>query len=281
MARIRILGTLVVLSLLTGCVGYDIEAMRNAQPSGSEFTRALAEEYRQITVFEADEMYDWRDAGYFARKGLRAADGEAVEPEEVANWNLPGDKVDELSSARARLVDLLNNGARDQAAQLAAHAQGRFDCWIEQQEENHQPDHIAACRDSFYAALAALEDAMKPAPMAEMPMAKPEPYVVFFAFDSAVLTSEAEGIIDDAVAAAQEMPEAEFSVTGHADRAGPEDYNIRLSIRRAEAVRDALVSRGVAAGDISIAGRGEAEPAVPTADGVREQANRRVVIIIQ
>jgi OOP family OmpA-OmpF porin len=281
MARFRILGAFIALSLLGGCVGYDIEAMRNAQPTGSEFTRALAEEYRQITVFEADEMYDWRDAGYFARKGLRAAGGEAVEPEEVANWNLPGDKVDELSSARTRLVDLLNANAREQVPQEAAHAQGRFDCWIEQQEENHQPDHIAACRDEFYAALAALEDAMKPAPMAEMPMAKPEPYVVFFAFDSAILTSEAEGIIDDAMEAAKGMTGAEFSVTGHADRAGPEDYNVRLSIRRAEAVRDALIGRGVAAGSISIAGRGEGEPAVPTADGVAEQANRRVVIIIQ
>lgn len=279
MTRLKILGALTTLVLLTGCVGQDIEAMRNAEPTGSAFTRALAEEYRQITIFEADEMYDWRDAGYFARKGLRAAGGEVVEPEELANWNLPSDKMDELTSARTRLVDLLNAGAREKVPAEAAHAQGRFDCWIEQQEENHQPDHIAACRDEFYAALAALEDAMKPAAAAPAPPAAvPEQYVVFFAFDSAILTAEAETVIDDAVAAGAG---AEFSVTGHTDRAGSEEYNDRLSIRRAEAVRDALVARGVGEGNISLAGRGESEPAVATPDGVAEQANRRVVIIIQ
>ena len=279
MTRLKILGALASLVLLGGCIGQDIEAMRNAEPTGSAFTQALAEEYRQITIFEADEMYDWRDAGYFARKGLRAAGGEVVEPEELANWNLPSDKTDELTSARTRLVDLLNAGAREKVPAEAAHAQGRFDCWIEQQEENHQPDHIAACRDEFYAALAALEDAMKPAAApAPAPAAVPEQYIVFFAFDSAILTAEAETVIDDAVAAGSG---AEFSVTGHTDRAGSEDYNDRLSIRRAEAVRDALVARGVSEGDISLAGRGESEPAVATPDGVAEQANRRVVIIIQ
>ncbi len=51
-------------------------------------------------------------------------------------------------------------------------------------------------------------------------------------------------------------------------------------MRRANSVRDALVARGVKAHGISLAGRGEAEPAVPTADGVREPANRRVEIIL-
>ena len=269
------------MAFLAGCVGYDIEAMRGAEGTGSAFTRALTEEYRQITLFEADQMYDWHDAGYFARKGLRAAAGEVVEPEVLANWDLPADKVDELASARARLVSLLDASARQKAPQEAAHAQGRFDCWVEQQEENHQPDHIAACRDEFYAALAKLEEAMKPEPEPMMPKAQPEPFVVFFAFDSSALSSEAESVINAAVAAAQEAGMSEFSVTGHADRAGSEDYNSALSIARANAVKGALAARGVGDGSVSVAGRGESDPAVPTADGVAEQANRRVVIIIQ
>jgi OOP family OmpA-OmpF porin len=83
----------------------------------------------------------------------------------------------------------------------------------------------------------------------------------------AVATAEKHGIVD-------------YSVTGHADRAGPEAYNLDLSLRRANAVRDALIQRGVKASGISVAGRGEAEPAVPTADGVPEAANRRVEIIL-
>jgi outer membrane protein OmpA-like peptidoglycan-associated protein len=54
-----------------------------------------------------------------------------------------------------------------------------------------------------------------------------------------------------------------------------------LSLRRADSVRSSLISGGVSADKITVAGRGESEPAVPTADGVREPKNRRVEIILQ
>ena len=226
MMRLKLVSAVVALGFLAGCVGSDIEAMRTAEGTGSAFTRALTEEYRQITLFEADEMYDWQDAGYFARKGLRAAAGEVVEPEVLANWDLPADKVDELASARARLVSLLDASAREKAPQEAARAQGRFDCWVEQQEENHQPDHIAACRDEFYAALAALEEAMKPAPEPMMPKAQPEPFVVFFAFDSAALSDEAESVINAAVAAAQDAAPAPRTTTRSSRSPGPTPWRV-------------------------------------------------------
>ena len=71
------------------------------------------------------------------------------------------------------------------------------------------------------------------------------------------------------------------SATGHADRSGSEDYNLALSLRRADTVREALIAGGVGADAITTAGRGESENAVPTADGVKEQANRRVEVILQ
>ena len=275
MVRVKLVGALAALGILSGCVGSDIDAMRTAEGTGSPFTQALTEEYRQIVLFEADEMYDWPDAGYFARKGLAAAGGEVVAPEEVANWNLPADHVDELSAARADLVSLLDAGARDRFPELAARAQGRYDCWIEQQEENHQPDHIAACKEEFYAALEELRAAMSGT------AAAPEPFVVYFAFDSAAIDDAGNGVITDAVSFAQREGMIEFSVTGHADRAGSEDYNVRLSLRRANAVADALVAKGILPQNISVAGRGEADNAVPTADGVAEQGNRRVEIVVQ
>ena len=93
MKTLRRIGVIAALLTLGACsifgVGKDIERMRSATPTGAAFTKALTEEYRQITLFEADEMYDWIDAGYFARKGLKAAGGEAVEPEQIADWKLP------------------------------------------------------------------------------------------------------------------------------------------------------------------------------------------------
>ncbi|MGH7187026.1 MAG: OmpA family protein, partial [Pseudomonadota bacterium] len=94
------------------------------------------------------------------------------------------------------------------------------------------------------------------------------------------ISPAAAQIIDDAVAAAKKIGATDFSVTGHADRAGPDDYNTALSLRRSNAVRDALVARGIDGARISVGGRGEADPAVATADGIKEPANRRVEVII-
>jgi len=287
----RVLGPILALAVLGGCAiassGYDIAKMRAAQNTGSAFTQSLAGEYRQLMDFEADDMYDWRDADHYALKGLRAAGGEAVEPDAIASRDLPADKVGELTTARAELVQLLDAGARDQAPQEAAAAQGAFDCWMEQQEENFQEDHIAACRDKFHAAMEKLRAAMTPVAKAEpepepapAPVMAPKPFVVFFGFDRADLTDAASQTIDDALATAKKIGATDFSVTGHADRAGSDDYNSALSLRRSNAVRDALIARGVGEAQVSVAGRGEADPAVPTADGVQEQANRRVQIII-
>src|SRR5215468_1537454 len=139
-----------VVALLSGCAS-NIEQLRKASaPSGgTAFTRALVSEYRDFTLFEADDMYDWPEADYFARKGLEAGGAEVVLLEDLVNWDLPLDKVPELTDARSRLIAALDGGARDTNPAVAARAQVKFDCWVEQQEENHQPDHIAACKKDF------------------------------------------------------------------------------------------------------------------------------------
>jgi OOP family OmpA-OmpF porin len=272
MIKTKVIGALAAVSLLAGCVGTKVETLGGMEPSGSAFTAALFDEYKALSEFEAYEMYDWIDADYYAEKASMAAAGEAPEPAVLENWDIPAEYVGELTEARAALVSVLADGAGDRAPETAARAQAKFDCWVEQQEENFQPEHIAACKDGFWAAMKELQ----PAPMAMAPAT----YTILFAFDSSVVSENGMKIIDAAIAEASRTG-AGFALTGHADRAGPEDYNMKLSLRRAEAVRAVLLDKGVEAGAISVAARGESEPAVPTADGVAERANRRVEILLQ
>jgi outer membrane protein OmpA-like peptidoglycan-associated protein len=115
-------------------------------------------------------------------------------------------------------------------------------------------------------------------PTPEAPPASKPGYMVFFDFDRSDITTVAQGTIRQAANDAKVGRVTRLQVTGHADRSGSEAYNMALSQRRAEAVRAELVRHGIPAEQITVQARGEGEPLVPTADGVREPQNRRVVI---
>ena len=104
------------------------------------------------------------------------------------------------------------------------------------------------------------------------------PFIVFFDWDKADITPEAAGVLDNAVTAYANCGSAAIMLAGHADRSGTATYNVGLSERRNQAVQGYLVNQGVAGSRITAQAFGEANPRVPTADGVREPQNRRVEI---
>jgi outer membrane protein OmpA-like peptidoglycan-associated protein len=117
-------------------------------------------------------------------------------------------------------------------------------------------------------------------PPAPAPAAAPS-FMVFFDWDRSDLSAQAIATLRQVAAAYKQRGSARVTATGHADRSGPDDYNMALSLRRANAVKNALVSEGVPATAIAVVGRGESQPLVQTADGVREPQNRRVEIVLQ
>lgn len=132
-------------------------------------------------------------------------------------------------------------------------------------------------------------EAPKAAPVvaaAPMPAAKPaqtviaKSYLVFFDFDKSNITPEAQKIIEQAAASAKTSNATSIALTGHTDAAGSEKYNMALSLRRANAVKAALVKLGISEKEISVVGKGKSDPLVPTKDGVREPQNRRVQILL-
>jgi outer membrane protein OmpA-like peptidoglycan-associated protein len=105
--------------------------------------------------------------------------------------------------------------------------------------------------------------------------------MVFFDFDKSDVNQQALATIRQAAGNSKQGGVQRLNVTGHTDRAGSEQYNMALSLRRANAVKQVLISEGIPADAIVVIGRGESQPLVPTADGVREAQNRRVEIILQ
>ena len=137
--------------------------------------------------------------------------------------------------------------------------------------------------DNFnHSLLIGLRYAFNAAPVvaAAAPMAAARTFLVFFDWSKADLTDRARQIIGEA-ASARGQGVTRIEVNGFTDRSGPADYNMQLSIRRANAVAAELVRRGVPRNEIVTRGFGEENNLVPTADGVREPQNRRVEIILK
>ena len=279
-----------------------LDMLNKAQAVGSPFTKALTVEYRAYANDKSKKFMDHADALHFARKGMASASGVVVMPEVLDDWDLSDKNLIDMSTARAALVDALENGGREVASDKAALAQAKFDCWAEQQEQNWNAD--VPCKSQFNAALKALESAVGAqmpvaeaavAPVAEesfpapvTPVAKGETpidqanFIVFFDWDQSSITDSANDVLD---AVANEIKNRgdvkSVVVVGHTDTSGSAAYNQSLSVRRAEAVKSALAARDVDVAAIKVEGRGKTDLMVQTANNIREPANRRAQISLQ
>jgi outer membrane protein OmpA-like peptidoglycan-associated protein len=157
-----------------------------------------------------------------------------------------------------RLCNVVREMDGDPVAQIPRDApviqKDTFDC----------PEQIAA--------VAGVEPAAPPA----APL--PESGQIYFAFDRSDLTPEAQAALEDIIFDIRDRDLGGIISAGHTDTAGPPDYNMGLSERRAETVAGELVRAGIPAEIIVIEAFGETDLAVPTPDNTPEQLNRRVVI---
>jgi len=99
---------------------------------------------------------------------------------------------------------------------------------------------------------------------------------VNFEFNSATLTAEAREILLGVAEALRGEPNLRAEIAGHTDSSGSDQYNLQLSQRRAEAVRDFLVAQGIAASRLIARGYGESQPVADNSTESGRALNRRV-----
>ncbi len=259
--------------ILVAVLGLSLSACANlyntakeATPTGDSYSQALFKNYMMLADSERREE-DWTDANFFSGKALAAADGMPAGPQELGERMLAENFLAELAPARDSLVAALNGGGAARNPEAAAMAVAGFDCWMQEAEEGHQPDDIAACKKMFMDGMDGMEPGMAMGP-----------WTVYFDFDKAMVKSDQQAALDEAAQAAASMSGAPVIVSGHTDTSGPADYNLGLSASRAQAVVDALSALGIDSSRVNVSATGEEDLAVPTADGVREPQNRRVEI---
>ena len=110
---------------------------------------------------------------------------------------------------------------------------------------------------------------------------RPSKYTLYFLLGTDQFTDETQKQVRQVLVEVAERPAAEVVVIGHTDRVGGQKRNDELSLQRARRVKELLIPLGIPETRIVIAGRGEREPVVATADNVDEPKNRRVEINVR
>jgi len=299
--RLASLSLLCAGLVLAGCMGDQDQVA-----SGSPFSQALFRDYTDLAsqaaaapapqAMESSGGFFSDIAGVFdsgpanpadavvdvlREKANRAAVGEEPAPEPA-----PNDAT--IQGVRARLIRAIAQG-KDGFPDQAARAQADYDCWVLERGAANLASDAQACRTAFSTSLVALENAGRPAPARPAPVAvapvappaAPADYTTYFDLDSWSLTAEDLAVITNVINTARAGGQSRITVVGHTDTSGSAAYNQKLSVHRANVVKEALVDMGARRAAIQVSGVGESDLAVPTEDGVKEARNRRAVIGIQ
>ena len=106
-------------------------------------------------------------------------------------------------------------------------------------------------------------------------------FTLYFIENSPELTEASKADLERVFAELKQRNVVDIVVVGHTDAVGTDAFNDDLARKRADAIRSALIARGIAASDVVAIGRGKRELLIPTPDGVAEPKNRRVEIVVR
>ena len=158
-------------------------------------------------------------------------------------------------------------------------------CW---RDANWTPATAApGCDGALAPVAAAPAPAASPAPVAAAPAPAPAPAMAskvtyaadaFFDFDKSVLKPEGKAKLDDLVSKVQGVNLEVIIAVGHTDSVGTDAYNQKLSVRRSEAVKAYLVSKGIEKNRVYTEGKGEKQPVADNKTKEGRAKNRRVEI---
>jgi len=98
---------------------------------------------------------------------------------------------------------------------------------------------------------------------------------IYFDHDSARLKKKSHRALDEIAVFMKQNSHLRFMIIGHTDLHGTEEYNLQLSLRRADAVKEYLVKKGLDASRFTVRGAGESEPAEPGTGPGYDEKNRR------
>ena len=292
----------VLISLISCSASYEELMNSNFNPE-SEFSKHLLIAYKEKAEFEAKAMHDWNSAKLYSEKALKAAKGDKIFPEQISYWKIPLNKsMENLRENRLGLIKAYNdlmvvyNDALILDPFNLAKGISSLDCWSEQQEENWQTWDIEKCRNDYLNAMHALYNAIAEnrnknmgkinsnlnkkkdsTSIISQTSNRDMMQIIYFDFDKSKLSNISINEVKDFVKKNKNIIK-NYIITGHTDTKGSVEYNLLLSIERANVIKKILLDMGIDAGDIKIFGKGEMDLRIKTDDEIAHPVNRRAEI---
>ena len=264
------------------------------------FQQHLLNNYKINASFEAEKMHDWNSAKLYSEKALRAFSGENIYPEEITYWKLPNEIAKNISSSYNNILSIYDEAIIKNPKSLAK-AISSLDCWAEQEEEKWQTWDIDKCKNDFHSAmhdiynlLTSDDEQEEIAKVIDQETEKDDSpqvvivtenenkevmQIIYFDFDNSKLSEVSKNTLFNFLDKNKKKL-SRYIIFGHTDTKGSSQYNMNLSIKRAESVKEALLDQGITPDDISILGKGENELAIDTPDNTKHPANRRAEVKI-
>jgi len=293
-----LLPIICLLIFLGGCsASYkQLSTMENKEPKN--FQEHLLSEYKKRASFEAEKMHDWNSAKLYSEKALKSLETDEIYPEEISYWKIPEENINEIKIAYDNLMTIYKDAKNIDPFNLAR-AISSLDCWSEQQEENWQTWDINNCKNDFLKAMHNIYEKIS-IQENEQEISKNKDnnlvnetknevtivtknenkelmQIIYFDFDQFNLSEVSKDKIFTFLNNYGSFIN-EYLVVGHTDTKGTNKYNLSLSIKRAEVVKEILINYGINQSSIKILGKGEESLAVDTPDDTKQPANRRVEI---
>ena len=288
------LSFLIPLFFIIGCsAAYEqVKGIDTSNPK--TFQQHLINNYQQNASFEAKKMHDWNSARLYAEKALRALDGENIYPEKISYWKIPLSRVGDIRSGYNNLLSIYKEAVLIDPKNLAK-AISSLDCWSEQEEEKWQTWDIEKCKNNFHTAMHEVYKNIESYNISKEKTSEEENtsnvtivtqnekkeimQIIYFDFDNSKLSEVSKSVLINFLDKNKNSV-SRFIILGHTDTMGSKEYNISLSIRRAEAVKEILLKEGIVEKNIAILGKGEEKTAVRTPDETKHPANRRAEVKI-
>lgn len=237
----------------------DAQSMALNEARRAQREKEIADREKQLrAAAEADKAS--AEAGKAAAEADKAAAERQKREAELA-MNQARLSQQEADAARRAALDAQAKLESEKAAAVSGREQAEKDTQALREKLKDQLNTILATRDSARGLIVSMSD-------------------VLFDFNESTLKPEAREKLAKVSGIFVAYPTLHFSVEGHTDSVGTDEYNQKLSERRAGSVRDYLTSNGVGQSSVVALGMGKADPVASNDSATGRQQNRRVEMVV-